>query len=191
MEGRPSIRHRLRKSWLAPGDYGCGRSECGKERKMKYIIIALTVVDGMVALLLIGAVLIQQSKDGGFSSSTFGGLGESIFGGQAADHMTKVTVALVSLFLGLTLLLAVITGRRSADTGLAETVATAVAQPPAAASKKADGDATIEPVVKKATGDVLVKKVAPPSSEKKDVPSSKAAAPAAAKDKKAKPAGKE
>ena len=157
---------------------------------MKYIIIALTVVDGMVALLLIGAVLIQQSKDGGFSSSTFGGLGESIFGGQAADHMTKLTVALVSLFLGLTLLLAVITGRRSADKGLAETVATAVAQTPAAVSKKADGGATIEPVVKKTTGSVSVK-VAPPSSGKKDVPSNTASAPAAAKDNKAKPVGKE
>jgi preprotein translocase subunit SecG len=47
-------------------------------------------------------------------------LGESIFGGQAADHLTKVTVVLASLFLGLTLLLAVITGRRPLDKGVVE-----------------------------------------------------------------------
>jgi preprotein translocase subunit SecG len=75
----------------------------------------------MVALLLIGIVLIQQSKDGGFGGgSTFGGLGESIFGGQASDHLTKVTVVLASMFLGLTLLLAVITGRRPMDKGIVE-----------------------------------------------------------------------
>ena len=165
---------------------------------MQYIIIALTVIDGMVALLLIGAVLIQQSKDGGFSSSTFGGLGESMFGGQAADHMTKLTVVLVSLFLGLTLLLAVITGRRSSDKGLAEALAesavkvekttvpsTDVAGKDAKTASESAAKETIGGVSKvtpKAAGSIEVK------PEKEKTPS-KVSVPSAVKDSKAKPAG--
>ena len=104
------------------------------------IIIALTVVDAMVALLLIGIVLIQQSKGGGFGGSTFGGLGESIFGGQAADHLTKVTVVLASLFLGLTLLLAVITGRRPLDKGVVEKEEPKTAEMVPAPSKEKPGE---------------------------------------------------
>ena len=77
---------------------------------MTVLIIVLTVIDAMIALLLIGVVLIQQSKDGGLGGSPFGGAGDSVFGGQAADHLTKITVILASGFLILTLILAVITG---------------------------------------------------------------------------------
>ena len=73
----------------------------------------LAVIDAMVALLLIAVVLVQQSKDGGFGGSPFGGAGDAVFGGQAANHLTKITVALASIFLILTLSLAIITGRRS------------------------------------------------------------------------------
>jgi preprotein translocase subunit SecG len=79
---------------------------------MDAFIIVLTVIDAMVALLLIGVVLIQQSKDGGLGGAAFGGAGSSVFGGQAADHLAKITVVLSSIFLILTLSLAIITGRR-------------------------------------------------------------------------------
>ena len=87
---------------------------------MNALIIVLTVIDAMVALLLIGVVLIQQSKDGGLGGSAFGGAGGSVFGGQAADHLAKITVALSSIFLILTLSLAIITGRRTTDERLVD-----------------------------------------------------------------------
>ncbi|NOY74221.1 MAG: preprotein translocase subunit SecG [Kiritimatiellaeota bacterium] len=79
------------------------------------LIIVLAVIDAMVALLLIAVVLVQQSKDGGFGGSPFGGAGDAVFGGQAADHLTKITVGLAAVFLILTLSLAIITGRRTSD----------------------------------------------------------------------------
>ena len=87
---------------------------------MNAFIIVLTVIDAMVALLLIGVVLIQQSKDGGLGGAAFGGAGSSVFGGQAADHLAKITVYLSSIFLILTLSLAIITGRRTSNERLVE-----------------------------------------------------------------------
>lgn len=92
------------------------------------LITVLAVVDGMVALLLIAVVLVQQSKDGGLAGSPFGGAGDAVFGGQAADYLTKITVALTTIFLLLTLSLAIITGRRTSnDMGVVEE--TPAAQP--------------------------------------------------------------
>ena len=52
------------------------------------ILYALVVLAG---LLLTGLILIQPSKGGGMGSA-FGGVGESVFGGQAGSHLTKATV---------------------------------------------------------------------------------------------------
>jgi len=66
----------------------------------------------LIALLLIGLVLVQPSKGGGFGSA-FGGVGESVFGAQAMGQLSKLTVVLLTLFFILTLALAVMTGHRS------------------------------------------------------------------------------
>ncbi len=66
----------------------------------------------LIALLLIGLVLVQPSKGGGFGSA-FGGVGESVFGAQAMGQLSKLTVVLLTLFFILTLTLAVMTGHRS------------------------------------------------------------------------------
>ena len=76
-------------------------------------ITILTIIDVMIALLLIAVILVQQSKDGGFGGAPFGGAGEAVFGGQAADHLTKFTVVLATLFFVVTLTLAIITGHRT------------------------------------------------------------------------------
>lgn len=65
----------------------------------------------LIAILLIGLVLVQPAKSGGFGSA-FGGVGESMFGAQAMSQLSKVTVWLLSFFFILTLLLAVITGHK-------------------------------------------------------------------------------
>ncbi len=77
------------------------------------VIWILTALDIIIAVLLIPLILVQQSKDGGFGSA-FGGMGESVFGVQAANHLTKLTVILASGFLIVTLSLTVITGHRNA-----------------------------------------------------------------------------
>jgi len=86
---------------------------------MGVITVILYTLVIIVALLLIGLVLIQQSKGGGFGGS-FGGVGESVFGAHAGSHLTKLTVILTTSFFILTLLLAVIVGHRSRGRSVAE-----------------------------------------------------------------------
>ena len=86
---------------------------------MAVISVVLYTLVIVVALLLIGLVLIQQSKGGGFGGS-FGGVGESVFGAHAGSHLTKLTVILTTSFFILTLLLAVLVGHRSRGRSVAE-----------------------------------------------------------------------
>ena len=83
------------------------------------LLIVLYTAVVIVALLLIGVILIQPSKSGGFGGS-FGGVGESVFGAHAISHLSRLTVVLISLFFILTLLLAVITSHRAKDKSVAE-----------------------------------------------------------------------
>lgn len=69
-------------------------------------LYALVVV---VSLLLIGIILIQPSKSGGMGAA-FGGVGESVFGGQAGSHLTRATVIMTAVFFLLTLVLASLIG---------------------------------------------------------------------------------
>ena len=106
---------------------------------MDVITVVLYTLVIIVALLLIGLVLIQQSKGGGFGGA-FGGVGESVFGAHAGSHLTKLTVILTTSFFVLTLLLAVIVGHSSrarsvAEINIQDNALTAKA---AVAEKKAD-----------------------------------------------------
>jgi len=77
---------------------------------MSVLIVFLYALVVVISLLLIGIVLIQPAKSGGMGAS-FGGIGESVFGGKAGSHLTKATVVMTSLFFVLTLLLAALIGR--------------------------------------------------------------------------------
>ncbi len=122
-------------------------------------LYALVVV---VALLLIGIIMIQPSKSGGMGAA-FGGIGESVFGGQAGSHLTKATVVMTAVFFVLTLILASLIGHgvsvNAVDTGVraqleeaaekavpAAPEASSEAVPAAPASK--DGKAEAAPVQK-------------------------------------------
>lgn len=102
------------------------------------VILYTAVV--LIALLLIGLVLVQPSKGGGFGSA-FGGVGESVFGAQAMGQLSKITVILLTAFFVCTLLLAVITGHRvknastSGSVLLNKTEAAAPAAPAQSAKK--------------------------------------------------------
>lgn len=79
---------------------------------MGIIITILTVFDVLVAILIIALVLVQQSKKGGGLGTTFGGGGsDSLFGAHASSHLSKLTVVFATIFLVVTLALAVISGR--------------------------------------------------------------------------------
>lgn len=61
--------------------------------------IVLTVVEVLVCVLLITAVLIQKSKTQGAGLAFGAGVGETLFGGQIGNVMTKITVILTVIFL--------------------------------------------------------------------------------------------
>jgi preprotein translocase subunit SecG len=111
---------------------------------MNILISVLTVADVVIALLLIGLILVQQSKDSGFGSA-FGGMGDAVFGAQTGSHMAKLTVVFASLFLILTLALAIITGHRKAPKSIVELEG---AKTEAKASVPAKNDKTDLPAAK-------------------------------------------
>lgn len=87
---------------------------------MEVLTIILYTLVVIIAVLLIGLVLIQQSKGGGFGTA-FGGVGETVFGAHAGSHLTKLTVILVTVFFVLTLALAIITGHKEKPKSIVET----------------------------------------------------------------------
>ncbi|HCE43004.1 MAG TPA: preprotein translocase subunit SecG [Lentisphaeria bacterium] len=132
---------------------------------MDILIAVLTVADVLIALLLICLILVQQSKDSGFGSA-FGGLGESVFGAQTGSHLAKMTVVFASLFLAITLALAIMTGHRKAPKSIVEELETAkdakaVATAPAKAEKAPLAEKTPEPAKKPETLAVPEKKTVP------------------------------
>ena len=85
-------------------------------------IAFLTFVEVIVALLLIGVILIQQSKAGGGLGAMSGAVTETFLGAGAGNVLQRATVVLASLFLSITLLLAIITGHRRPGRSVVETL---------------------------------------------------------------------
>lgn len=77
---------------------------------MGALIVLLYVLEVIVSLMLIGIVMIQQSKSQGGLGALAGGMTESVFGAAAGNVITKTTVALATIFLANTLVLAILTG---------------------------------------------------------------------------------
>lgn len=110
---------------------------------MDALNIVLYVVVIINALLLIGLILIQQSKGGGFGS-TFGGVGESVFGARAGTHLTKLTVILTTMFFVLTLVLVVINGHTNRDSQIKFSNINSVPGVPVEANKPMDTTSPIK-----------------------------------------------
>ena len=88
---------------------------------MNILITLLTVLDVLIALLIIALVLVQQSKSGGGLGTTFGGGGsDSLFGAHASTHLSRLTVVFATLFLVITLSLAIITAHRPKNKSMLE-----------------------------------------------------------------------
>ena len=76
---------------------------------MGVVRILLTIVDVVCALLLVGVILLQRSRSEGMGGMTFGaGMGEALFGSRTGNVLTRATITLAAIFLGSSLLLAVI-----------------------------------------------------------------------------------
>ncbi len=107
---------------------------------MNIAIGILTTVEVIVALLLVGIILLQPSKAGGGLGGMGGGVTEQVFGATAGNVLTKVTVWLASIFMGITLSLVVLGAHRQGtasksivETGNGKPAATAPAKAPATA----------------------------------------------------------
>lgn len=101
---------------------------------MHFLIILLTIIEVAVCLMLIGLVLIQRSKGEGISAAIGGGMGESIFGANVGNVVTRTTVVLGIVFLLNTICLTLLmTNARGRGTG---SVMDDLAKPPAASREQ-------------------------------------------------------
>lgn len=82
---------------------------------MAILINCLYVFEVIVCLLLGGVVMLQKPKDGGLNVAMGGGMGESMFGAQMGNVLTKTTVVLGCIFLLNTLVLSRLTSHRSSS----------------------------------------------------------------------------
>ena len=80
---------------------------------MGIVIAALYILEVLTSVLLIGIVLIQQSKKQGGLGALAGGQTESVFGAATGNVVTRTTVILAAVFLVNTLILAHLTSRGS------------------------------------------------------------------------------
>jgi len=73
----------------------------------------LIFIEIVSALLLIGIILLQKTKDEGLGLAFGAGVGETLFGSRAGNVLTKITVTLAGIFLLNTLAIGYIAAGRA------------------------------------------------------------------------------
>ena len=107
-----------------------------------YVLLAINVI---VSILLVLLVLMQRPKSEGLGAAFGGGFTESIFGAQTSDVLTKMTIGLGSVFMVVTLVLAVLySHRNTAESNLQKQLA-AMPSAPAAEVASPSPSATASP----------------------------------------------
>lgn len=82
-------------------------------------MVAITVLIALIAVLLIGAILIQNPKGGGVDSTFGGAQANQLFGAaKSADFIEKATWYLAAALLLLCIVAALMAGGGSAETPL-------------------------------------------------------------------------
>ncbi len=124
------------------------------------IFIFLTVVQAIVAALLVTIILMQKSEGGGLGTTS--GPAGFMSARGAADFMTRATSVLATAFVVLSVILAALavktTATRNIDTSLVRTVPVAPADPlapPPAVAPSAAPSAPATPAVKPLPADPL------------------------------------
>jgi preprotein translocase subunit SecG len=148
---------------------------------MGIVIGILTALEIVAAVLLIGIILIQQTKHGGGLSGLGGSVTEAVFGATAGNVLTKITVILASVFLGITLLLVILTAhRREARSVVERTAAGRKFEMPVPTSAKAAVTETAIPAEPIKDAKAAVQAAVPAVPAAAATPVSLPAAPAAA-----------
>lgn len=84
---------------------------------MSILLVALFIIEVVVALLMIAVVMLQPPKDasGGMGTAFGGGAGEAMFGGQVGNVLSKTTVVLGIILILNSLIIAILinNGRKS------------------------------------------------------------------------------
>ncbi|MCX7914890.1 MAG: preprotein translocase subunit SecG [Verrucomicrobiae bacterium] len=81
---------------------------------MSIIIGLLTAIHILVAVFLVFLVLMQKSKDQGIGAAFGGAATEAVFGGGTTTALVRMTIWCACIFLGCSLLLAILHARRDA-----------------------------------------------------------------------------
>jgi preprotein translocase subunit SecG len=153
---------------------------------MTILTYLLTFVELLCSILLVGAILIQKTKQQGAGFAFGASMGESLFGSQAGNFLTRTTVVLAVIFLVNTTLLSMIGNKRRISsvtesvTDKTEAAAQPAARPiqaPAAPAPLAPADFGTPPAAPAAPGDATP--VAIPTTPAAAVPAAPADAPAA------------
>jgi preprotein translocase subunit SecG len=88
------------------------------------LIYLLVIVEAITSILLIGLILLQKPKNYGAGLAFGSGMGESLFGSQVGNVLTRTTVILATVFLLNTAVLAIVVGRRHRSPSLTDRVRT-------------------------------------------------------------------
>lgn len=103
-------------------------------------------VEVICSFLLIALVLIQKSRGAGAGLAFGAGVGESLFGGQVGNVLTKATVVLATIFLVNTTILAVMGSHRSVGSVTDAVKPGAAAAAPAARDQQAGPAGGVQPM---------------------------------------------
>jgi len=99
------------------------------------MLTVLLVIHVLVTIGLIGIVLIQKSEGGGLGmgggGGGGGGMGGFMTGRETANLLTRTTAVLATLFMGLSLAIAVVTGSNKAPASILDSASTPVQSAPA------------------------------------------------------------
>jgi preprotein translocase subunit SecG len=96
----------------------------------------LLIIHLFVTIALIGVVLIQRSEGGGLGIGTSQGMGSFMGGRGTANLLTRTTAILATIFMGLSLTLALLNrGAGSANHSILETVPAQTTTPAPAPAK--------------------------------------------------------
>jgi preprotein translocase subunit SecG len=97
-----------------------------------FLKVVMMILEVMVSIMLIGVILLQRTKSQGAGGLAFGaGMGETIFGTQAGNVLTRTTIVLGIVFLVNTAALSIVysSPTRHARRSVVDTVPASTALP--------------------------------------------------------------
>jgi len=104
------------------------------------MLTVLLVVHVLVTIALIGIVLVQKSEGGGLGmggAGGGGGMGGFMTGRETANLLTRTTAVLATLFMGLSLAIAVVTSNNKAPGSILDSAPVPVQSAPATTTPEA------------------------------------------------------